>query len=376
MYICTPEALADFVNRAGAHDVIAVDTEFLRERTYRPVLCLIQVATAEESAAIDPLSIEDLGPLKSLLEDNTKTKVFHACSQDLEVIYDAMACVPKPVFDTQLAAAFLGQRMQIGYGALVQAYEGVHLPKADGLTDWSKRPLDEGQLAYAEDDVRYLPRIYDRMIRELVRKDRLSWLEPEMASVSDPSRYVRDPREAYTHLKRSSTLTRRQLAVAREVCAWREGAAAKRNLPRRWILSDEVVVEICRCMPHTAARLKRTRGTEQLSAKDVEALLQAVRRGEKCRPEECPNVQRRAKRSAETDGVVDLMNAMLRLQADRCGIASQLIATREDLYDLEAGREDSPLRSGWRYEIAGKSLEGLLDGEVGLTIKKGRIEVL
>ena len=216
MYISTTEELNEFVERARRFRVIAVDTEFLREKTYHPMLCLIQVATAEEAVAIDPLKVEDMSSLAGLLKDTSCTKVFHACDQDLEVIHDSLGVYVEPVFDTQLAAAFLGHRMQLGYGALVLEYEDVRLPKADGLTDWSKRPLDQSQLEYALDDVYYLPSIYEQMMEDLIRRDRLAWFEPEMAALADPARIERDPAKAYLHLKRSSSLARKQLAHLRK----------------------------------------------------------------------------------------------------------------------------------------------------------------
>lgn len=376
MYICEADELHAFCERARAHRVVAIDTEFLRERTYHPKLCLVQVATSEEAAAIDPLLIDDLSALVDLLEDDAITKVFHACDQDLEVLFDGMGCIPRPVFDTQLAAAFLGHRMQMGLGALVQVYEGIHLDKADGLTDWSKRPLDDEQLRYAEEDVLYLPSIYQKMMDELVSRDRLSWLEPELAATCDSSRYKRDPREAYKHLKRASSLTRRQLAVAREVCAWREQSAERRDLPRKWVLSDEVVVEICRRAPRSSERLLRIRGTDQLSARDAEEIVYAVRKGASCDPAHYPYVKHRARPSAELESVIDLMYAMLRLSADKCEVALPLIATRDDLYAFAMGRKSSPLRKGWRHEVAGERLEALLAGELGLTVKDGRVETL
>lgn len=376
MYICEAGDLAAFCQRARAHRVIAVDTEFMRERTYHPKLCLIQVATADEAAAIDPLLIEDLSLLAKLFEDETITKVFHACDQDLEVLYDGMGCTPRPIFDTQLAAAFLGHRMQMGLGALVQAYEGVHLDKADSLTDWSRRPLDEGQLRYAEDDVRYLPSIYQTMMDDLLARNRLPWLEPELLAVCDPKRFIRDPHEAYVHLKRASSLTRRQLAIAREVCAWRERCAEKRDIPRKWVLSDEVVVEICRRAPRTRDRLLRIRGMDHLSAHDADQVIRAVSRGIACDPQKYPKVRHRARPSAELDSVIDLMYAMLRLSSDQCEVALPLIATREDLHVLATGGENSPLREGWRWEVAGERLEALLMGEMGLTVKDGHVEVL
>ncbi|MBM6774050.1 ribonuclease D [Olsenella profusa] len=376
MYLSTSEELAAFCERASTCKVLAVDTEFLREKTYYPKLCLVQVAAGDDIAAVDPLRVEDLSPLAALFQDPDVTKVFHACSQDLEVLLDGMGVVCAPVFDTQVAAAFLGMRQQVSYGSLVEAYCGVHLPKAESLTDWSRRPLDPEQLAYAEDDVRYLPGIYERMISDLTRRDRLSWVGPEMAELVDVSRLRRDPAEAYLRLRRSGSLTRRQLALAREVCAWRERAAAERDVPRKWVLSDEVVVEVCKRAPASLERLRRVRGTEQLSERDARGVLAAVERGRACPADQCPKVVRHVRPSPETEGVIDLMYAVLRLVSEKSGVAAQLIATRDDLLEFLQARDTSRLASGWRWELAGSTLERLLSGEVGLTVKDGRIELL
>ena len=376
MYISDFDGLAAFCARAADSRILAVDTEFLRERTYYPQLCLIQAATHDESVAIDPLAIDDLSPLRDLLVDERITKVFHACSQDLEVILYALGVVAAPVFDTQLAAAFVGMRQQVGYGALVERYTGVHLPKADSLTDWSRRPLDDEQLAYAEDDVRYLPGIYDAMMTQLVAKNRLGWVAPEMEQIADSSRFERAPEQAYLHLKRSGSLTRRQLAVAREVCAWRERRAAERNVPRKWVVSDEILLELSKRSPKIVDRLRRIRGTEQLSAQDADAMVRAVRKGLAMGVDTIPAPKRRERNSAEAEGAIDLMNALLRIIADRSGVAPQLIATRDDLLDLAQGNGDSRLSEGWRHELAGAPLERLLSGEIGLTVKEGRVEIL
>ena len=376
LYLSTSEELAAFCDRASTCKVLAIDTEFLREKTYYPRLCLVQVAAGDDIAAVDPLRVKDLSPLAALLEAPDVTKVFHACSQDLEVLLDGMGVMCAPVFDTQLAAAFLGMRQQVSYGSLVEAYCGVHLPKAESLTDWSRRPLDPEQLAYAEDDVRYLPGIYERMLSELARRDRLSWVGPEMAELCDVSRVRRDPSEAYLRLRRSGSLTRRQLALAREVCAWRERTAAERDVPRKWVLSDEVVVEVCKRVPASLERLRRVRGTEQLSERDARGVLAAVERGRSCPPEECPRVVKHLRPSPETEGVIDLMYAVLRLISERSGVTTQLIATPDDLLEFLPDRGSSRLAVGWRRELAGATLERLLSGEVGLTVKDGKIELL
>lgn len=376
MYLSTQSELNDFCERAASAKVLAVDTEFLREKTYYPKLCLVQVAAGDQIAAVDPILIEDLSPLSALLCDPTVTKVLHACTQDIEVLLDGMGCACAPVFDTQLAAAFLGMRQQVSYASLVEAYCGVRLPKAESLTDWSRRPLDPEQLAYAEDDVRYLPGIYERMMAELVERDRLSWVLPEMEALSDVSRVRREPREAYQRLRRASSLTRRQLAIAREACAWREEVAARRDVPRKWVVSDEVVVEVCKRAPATLERLRRIRGTDQVGDRDARALVEAVQRGLACPADECPKVARHARPTMEAEGVIDLMYAVLRLVSEKSGVATQLIATRDDLLDFLQDRESSPLARSWRWELAGRTLARLLAGEVGLTVKGGKIELL
>ena len=376
MYLSTKNELEQFCQQASAAKVIAVDTEFLRERTYFPKLCLVQVAAGDNIAAIDPILIDDLTPLAELFEDPSVTKVLHACGQDLEVLLDGMGATCAPVFDTQLAAAFLGLRQQVSYASLVESYCGVRLPKAESLTDWSRRPLDPEQLTYAEDDVRYLPGIYDRMMAELIERDRLSWVAPEMEALCDPARIKRDPREAYRRLRRAGSLTRRQLAVAREACAWKEETAARRDLPRKWVASDEVIVEVCKRTPTTLDRLRRIRGTDQIGEGDARSLLAAVARGTACTADECPKMERHARPSADTESVIDLMYAVLRLISERSGVATQLIATRDDLLEFVQDRGSSSLSSGWRHELAGSTLERLLAGEVGLTVRDGRIELL
>ena len=378
MYISSQDVLNEFCAAASSCRVIAVDTEFLREKTYFPKLCLIQVNAGGNIAAIDPITIPDLSSLSAIFENPDVVKIFHACSQDLEVIFDGMGCICRNVFDTQVAAAFLGHRQQIGYGALVESYTGVSLAKAEALTDWSRRPLDPEQLVYAEDDVRYLVDIYEAMVSELIEKDRLSWVLPEMEEVSDPARVRKNPAEAYLRLKRASSLTRKQLAVAREVCRWREETAAKRDVPRKWLLSDEVIVELCRRTPTSLPRLRRIRGVEKTPEAECRQIISAIERGLKCTPEALPPAikQRAHSASPDKDGALDLMNAVLRVVADRAGLAPQVIANRDDLSDLLAGSADCALTRGWRHEVAGRALERLLSGELGLTIKDGRVEIL
>lgn len=377
MYISTYEELQALCERAGAYPAVAVDTEFLREKTFHARLCLVQVATPDECAVIDPLAIDDLSPLAGLLLDPSTIKVFHACAQDMEVLYHALGVLPTPIFDTQVAAAFMGERMQISYNGLVHAFCDVTLPKSESLTDWSSRPLSDRQLEYAVDDVRYLIRAYAVMRDRLEAQGRLSWVEDEMRPMEDLSHYVIDPRQAYKRVKRINSCTRRQLAIARELAAWRERRASSSDVPRKWVMSDEVLIALVKRAPRDADDLRCVRGTEQLTAGDVEAVLRAVRNGARCPAENMPAAgHARHAPSPETESVCDLMYALLRLVSERSGVATALIASRDELLAYIEHPERSRLREGWRFELVGSLLDDLLAGEIGLTVKDGAVEIL
>ena len=376
MLITTDEQLHAFADRAAASTVLAVDTEFMREKVYHPRLCLIQMGTETEQVAVDPFAISDPAPLVRLFTNPFLTKVFHACSQDMEVLLHYCGTLPWPLFDTQVAASFLGDHYQIGYGALVEDYCGVCLPKSESLTDWSRRPLDDAQIAYALDDVRYLPGIWRSMAAELERKGRASWVEPEFRHAADPASYAHDPRDAYRRVKRVGTLTRRQLAVARELAAWREGRALAIDRPRRWVLTDELLVETAKRCPTSAEALLRIRGTGELAPADRVQVLAAVRAGLACPADQLPETEHHTRPSLDAECVCDLMYALTRKVADQEGIASAILASRDDLMGYLKHRARSPLATGWRYEVLGRHLDDLLAGQVGLTVKDGRVELL
>lgn len=377
MYISTNEDLAAFCERAACEPAVAVDTEFLRERTFHPKLCLVQLAIPEACAVIDPLAIDDLSPLAALMTDPDTLKVFHACSQDMEVFDHALGVLPSPIFDTQVAAAFLGERMQSSYGAIVHAFCGVTLPKSESLTDWSRRPLTPEQIEYALDDVRYLIEAYAVIERRLTELGRTSWVRAEMRPLTDPAHYRSDPRAAFKRVKRINSCTRRQLAVARELAAWREGRAERHDIPRKWIMSDEVLVALCKRAPKTVEDFRRIRGTEQLSERDVEAAMAAIANGRRCPVDNLPSIGKPKHAPApEQESVVDLMYALIRLVAERSQVACALIASRDDLQDYIDHPRRSPLREGWRFELVGTLLDDLLRGDMGLTVKDGAVEIL
>lgn len=377
MYISTYDELSAFCERAARFDAIAVDTEFLRERTYHPRLCLVQVATPDECAVIDVIAIDNLAPLAILMRDEGTVKVFHACSQDMEVLNYTLGALPAPIFDTQVAAAFLGERMQTSYNGMVHTFCGVTLPKSESLTDWSRRPLTPEQIEYALDDVRYLIKAYRVIMDRLDESGRVDWVLDEIRPLTDRSHYVVDRRVAFKRVKRVNSLTRRQLAVARELAAWREAKAEYANIPRKWLMSDEVLVALSKRPPRDASSLRRVRGTEQLSDADVATALSAIARGESCPADKYPFIARAHKpASPELESVIDLMYALIRLVGERSGVATAMIASRDDLVDYVDRPQDSPLREGWRFELVGTMIDDLLNGDIGLTVKDRALEIL
>jgi len=377
MYVTDSAALETLVEQARKASVVGLDTEFMRERTYWARLCLVQLSADDITAIIDPLAIPDLAPLAALLSDQKVVKVFHAGSQDLEIFFREFGLATAPVFDTQLAATLAGFPQQVGYGALVKEVLGVSLDKGDTYTDWSKRPLSGTQIEYALNDVRYLPEIYRRLHEELDKGNRLAWLADDFAELSDPSTYMVDPAEQWRRLKRLSSLNRRQLAVAREVAAWREREAQRRNVPKRWLLGDEAVIEIARRSPKSTNDLEAIRGvTDKLPKAAYRSVVEAVHAGMRVPDGELPSLPKRRRPAQDIDAAVDLMVALARLRAREHGVAMPLLASRTDLERLAAGdRDESPLLEGWRATMLGNELLDLLDGRIGLKLEGGSLSV-
>jgi ribonuclease D len=378
VYLKTSEELALFVKNAAGTRAVGIDTEFMRERTYYARLCLVQISLPDATAIIDPLTIDDLGPLFDLLRDRGIVKVFHAGSQDLEIFFRLVGEVVAPVFDTQIAATLAGFPQQVGYGALVKELLGVTLDKGDTFTDWARRPLSATQIEYAHNDVRYLLPVHDRLLQTLERDERLEWLERDFARMEDPATYLTLPEEQWRRLKRVSALNRRQLGIAREIAAWRELEAQRRDVPKRWLLSDESAVEISRRQPRTPEDLAAVRGVkDKLPRSAYTDVLNAVERGIAVPDGELPILERKRRGPAvDVDGAVDLMVALVRLRARQHGVAMPILASRDDLERLAAGEtETSALLEGWRREIVGEELLALLDGRVGLAVRDGALVV-
>ena len=377
LYLDRPAALAEFCARLQNATWLALDTEFIREKTYYPQLCLIQVATEDAIACIDPLALPELDPLFSLLYDPTITKVLHAAYQDLEIFFLLRGAVPAPVFDTQLAATVLGYGEQIGYAALVKTVLGVELDKSQTRTDWSRRPLDEAQLAYAADDVRYLCQVYLRQQAELVRLERLDWLTEDFQSLSEPRQYALPAEDLWQRIRGHQQLRGLQLAVLRALSRWREEQAITANRPRRWIAGDEVLLELARQVPKTPESLERIRGVDTaLQRRHGRTLLELIARTLTEPAEEWPRLPAFRRLSQSQEALVDAMLAVVRLRGAQQGVSTQMLASRQDLERLLGGAEDLPLLHGWRAAVAGREVAALLRGERRLEVRTGELQII
>ncbi len=377
-------ALEAFCARQAGADYLTVDTEFMRENTYWPKLCLVQVGGPEESAAVDPLALRpdgsplDLEPLFRLLDDPGILKVFHSARQDVEIFFHLTGRVPKPMFDTQVAAMVCGFGESVGYEALVSKLVGARIDKTSRFTDWSRRPLTEQQLRYALADVVHLRPVYEQIRRMLGESDRASWLDEEMAVLTDPATYNVVPEEAWLRLKTRS-VEPRFLAILREVAAWRETEAQKRDLPRGRLLRDEAMVEIAAQAPRSTADLARTRGLSKNMAEGWQgtALLACVERGLAVPKAERPRLPVRAALPPGAGPTIELLRVLLKLCCEEANVAQKLVASGADLERIAT--EDEPevaaLR-GWRHEVFGRRALDLKEGRIALAVDGRALRVV
>lgn len=364
-FINTEEHLVQFCNAIANTTWMTVDTEFLREKTYHAQLCLIQVATEDHITCIDPLAIDDLGPLLDLIYDPKITNVFHAARQDLELFYLLKGELPPVIFDTQLAATVLGYGDQIGYGNLVKQCLNVELDKAHSRTDWSKRPLDQAQIEYAADDVRYLRDLYKQLLKELEDKQRLSWLEEDFALLTNPATYQFDPKLIWKKIKGAGRLRGNQLAVIQKLAEWREQKAIQSNRPRRWILKDEVLVDLARLSPTSKDKLKVIRGLEaRMIDRQGDALITIITQAKKLDKQDWPIVKKVKPLNNQQDALVDVLMGLVRKYCDDQSIAPTAVTNRKDLERIILGDDNIPLLQGWRNEIVGHHLSDFLAGKL------------
>lgn len=355
-YIDTAAGLEELCSALAGQSWVALDTEFMREDTYYPRLCLLQLAAPGIVACVDPLALPRLDPLLDILYDRAVTKVLHACHQDMEIFHLLRGELPAPIFDTQIAAPLLGYPVQVSYARLVEEILGVQLAKAHTRADWSRRPLTPEQVDYAADDVRFLGALHADLKERLEARGMLAWLMDDFAAASDPARYRNDPRAAWLRVRGTQRMSGRQLAVLRELAAWREAAARRANRPRGWLLRDEVLIEIATRMPGRIEELQEIHGlARQTLSRQGDALLAAVAAGRKA--ETLPATRGRPAPLDQTEeALYARLAAATARKAAELGIETATLASRGDLVDLVRGNEPCRLLSGWKRSAIGEEL--------------------
>src|ERR1700722_10832800 len=372
-------ALAKFCERQKGADYIAIDTEFMRERTYWPILCLVQVAGPEEAAAIDALAPGiDLSPLLALMADPEMLKLFHAARQDLEIFFHRAGAVPKPLFDTQIAAMVCGFGDSASYETLVRKLAGAALDKASRFTDWSHRPLTERQVTYALGDVVHLRTVYEKLQQRLAKNGRSSWFAEEMAALADPALYRAEPDESWRRFRLRGRGDSRFLAVLRALAAWRERAAQQRDLPRGRILRDEALIEIASHAPQSIEALARTRGLGRgvAEGKLGREILDALARGV-ADPDPPAPIPQKAQSPPGLGPLIELLRVLLKQRCEDFEVAQKLVASADDLEAIAADdRAEVPALHGWRREVFGADALALKHGTLALTVGRNRIELV
>ena len=379
--ITTTEGLSAFCDRAAKAPYVTVDTEFLRERTYYSKLCLIQLAIpgdAEEDAVlVDPLVKGlSLDPLYALFRNTGVVKVFHAARQDLEIFFVEGGVIPEPLFDTQVAAMVAGFGEQVGYETLVRKIARASLDKSSRFTDWSRRPLTEAQQVYALADVTHLRMIYEHLQADLDKSGRRSWVEEELATLTDPQTYIIEPEEAWLRIK-TRTNTGRFLAIVRELAKFREIYAQTRNVPRSRVMKDDALLELASTKPATLNDLSRSRLLLREARKGdiAEGILAAVKAGMETPAEDQPKPDRSRDKLQVNPALSDLLRVLLKAKSEQLGVAQKLIATSADLDEIAAGMRDGAALKGWRRKAFGDDALKLCEGKLALRARGSDVEV-
>jgi len=376
--ITATSELADTCRRMAKEPFVTIDTEFLRETTYYPLLCVAQMASADEAVVIDALAPGiDLSPFYNLMANEKVMKVFHAARQDIEIVWHAAKLIPHPIFDTQVAAMVLGYGDSISYDQLVQRITGDALDKSHRFTDWTRRPLSEAQLRYAISDVTHLREVYLKLVEDLRQRGRAEWVEDEMRVLTSPETYRLEPENAWQRLK-TRVRKPKELAVLIEVAAWREREAQARDVPRSRVLKDEVIADLAVQAPTSAENLTHLRSLPKGFERSRwgEAIIAAVARGLARDTKTLPRPVR-AQSTANGAAVVELLKVLLRMVSERHHVAAKVIATVDDLERIAADdTADVPALTGWRRELFGEKALALKHGKLALTMENGRVTVV
>lgn len=377
MLITDQKALNDFCKGLQSHDFITVDTEFLREKTYYPKLCLIQIGDKDKNAAaIDVIGTDlDLSPVFDLLENADLTKVFHAARQDLEIFYHLSDRDINAIFDTQIAAMVCGYGESVGYNNLVRDITGRELDKSSQFADWSRRPLSDKQLDYALGDVTHLVDVYQGLLKELDKKGRRSWIYEESKALNDPASYVNEPTEMWRKVKMRNPKPK-VLAVLKAVTTWREQRAQHKNLPRSWVLRDDAIMDMVAQTPQTSAQLAKVRNVSDDFAhgKLGKQLLAMIEEALNSDPKTWPKAEKRPQIAPKTQAAIDILKMLLKVQAQDHGVAAKMIASASDLEAIALNRtEDCPALQGWRADVFGHDAMDVVAGKLAIGLKSGQI---
>jgi ribonuclease D len=377
--ITRTEELAEACVRLGSTPFVAVDTEFMREQSFWPKLCLIQMAAEGTDVLVDSQAPDlDLTPFFDLMVNEKVVKVFHSARQDVEIVHHLARVIPHPIFDTQVAAMVCGFGEAVSYSMLVKRLLNLNLDKTSRFTDWSRRPLSDRQLTYALGDVQHLRDLYPKLRAQLDRSERASWLNEEMAVLTDPATYELHPEQAWKRLK-MRIKTPKSLAVLMELAAWREREAQSQDVPRARILKDEALYDIASQAPRTAEDLGSLRTLHNGFARSTRgrAVLEAVTKGLERDPKTVPPIERGEPMPPEAQAVVDLLRVLLKATAGRHGVAPKLIATSDELEEIARTDDtDLPVLRGWRRKLFGEDALALKRGELALVIERGEVTVL
>ena len=377
-YINTPDQLAKLCEQIKKETWLALDTEFLREKTYYPKFCLLQIATPEWVACVDPIALPKLDVLFEVLYNPAIIKVFHSCRQDLEIFFQWTGQLPSPIFDTQVAAPLLGFQDNPGYAMLVSSLLSVNLNKAHTRADWSKRPLTEAELEYAADDVIYLCQIYQIMVQKLTALGRIDWLKNDFAELTNPALYTVDPEKAWFKIKGKNKLTGKQLSIIQTLAEWREKTAQAEDRPKSWLLRDELLFDLAKLQPETVPELANVRGINERAVNRYgKELCQLITAAKNRSPLPLNEKDRSAKKTQQQEAILDILTALVRVRAEENALNPTILASRKDLEVLLSnGDDECPLLHGWRYTMAGKELVGLIKGELLLGIDSDKLAII
>ncbi len=369
--------LTDLCARLAKSDFVCVDTEFMRENTFWPELCLIQIGNEEEAAAIDPMAPGiDLAPLLDLMCNNEDVlKVFHAGGQDVEIIFNLTGKTPHPIFDTQIAMMAISQNEQIGYANLVESWLGLTIDKGARFTDWGRRPLSDRQIEYAIGDVTHLAKIFPRILKRLIKTARGEWLDAEMDKLADPANYRSDPDTAWQRI-RSAGRNPQVLGRLKALAAWREQEAQHKNIPRGRIMRDETLADIASHPPARQEDLAKVRGLSNAwRDNDIgKRLLKVLEKAEPMPAHEMPAKEKRgAPLGKEGALVADLLKLLLKIRAREIDVSARLLARTDELESLAAGLRDLPMLQGWRYGVFGREALELVEGKLAFAVKRGKL---